>query len=314
MVNGFIDDALIGDTIGVMVLFGAMSDSLLFVANLLCRAPTEVSRVEAAPQACFQRATNPLSAPWPAADNHGRFPQRFLLSGPQLYTQRLYALLQGQVYTSLKEGAIPRLWGNAASQPTYQQWQQLLRQEAYLAVKQRGDRPLGVLLGDSLSLWFPSDLLPPNKIWLNQGISGENTQQILARLDSLQGLPVDTIYLMAGVNDFKQGIAETVFLDNMRALIRGLRCQHPNATIVLQSLLPTNHDYLQGERVIRLNQQIQAIARQEGANYLNLYPLFAAANGTLRPELSTDGLHLSRTGYDIWQGAMQNLENCLNQN
>jgi lysophospholipase L1-like esterase len=244
---------------------------------------------------------------WQRASNENLRP-----SGSQIYAQRLNALLQGQIQTNLKESASVRLWTTASPQPTYQQWQQLLRQEAYLVSKQARQAPLGILLGDSLSMWFPNELLPTNQIWLNQAISGENTGQILARLGHLDYLQPDTIYLMAGVNDLKQGISETTVLNNLRSIIRHLRCSHPNTVIVVQSLLPTNYPYLSGERANRINQQLKAIAAAEGANYLNLYPLFADGKGVLRQELSTDGLHLSRAGYAIWQSVLQGLEDCLN--
>ncbi|ANV86516.1 hypothetical protein AWQ22_02975 [Picosynechococcus sp. PCC 7117] len=292
----------------------AMSEPLFLVANLLCRTPTAVHSVKAiAPQTCVQRASNPTATNlWATATPQYLASPRFR-SGAQLYTFRLNALLRGQIQTALKAGASTRLWTNGAPQPTYQQWQQLLSQEVHLAAQYQGRQSLGILLGDSLSLWFPNDLLPASKIWLNQGISGENTSQILARLGTLHGLQADTIYLMAGVNDLKQGVSETTVLNNLRAIIRQLRCQHPESVIVVQSLLPTNHGYLRKDRAIRINQQLQAIASQEGVNYLNLYPLFTDANGGLRSELTTDGLHLSDAGYAQWQGALQRLEDCLAQ-
>ncbi|WP_157094690.1 GDSL-type esterase/lipase family protein [Picosynechococcus sp. PCC 7003] len=291
-----------------------MSEPLFLVANLLCRTPTAINSIAAiAPQTCVQRASNPTGTNlWATATPQYLSSPRFR-SGAQLYTFRINALLRGQIQTALKEGASTRLWTNGALQPTYQQWQQLLSQEVNLAAKYQGRQSLSVLLGDSLSLWFPNDLLPASKIWLNQGISGENTSQILARLGTLNGLQPDTIYLMAGVNDLKQGVSEMTLLNNLRAIIHQLRCQHPETVIIVQSLLPTNHHYLRKDRAIRINQQLQAIATQEGVNYLNLYPLFTDANGGLRLELTTDGLHLSDAGYVQWQGALQRLEDCLTQ-
>ncbi|MEB3226172.1 MAG: GDSL-type esterase/lipase family protein [Synechococcus sp.] len=292
-----------------------MSEPLFLVANLLCRAPVDNIQAEViAPQTCLQMAVQPTVGDLWRTGSHSYPRSTSPRSGPQLYAQRLNALLQGQIQTSVKAGAsVPELWTSASPQPTYQQWQQLLNQEAHLVAKQARQDPLGILVGDSLSMWFPNDLLPSNKIWLNQGISGENTGQILARLGYLNGIQAQSIYLMAGVNDFKQGIPEMTVLNNIRSMIRYLRCYHPEAVIVVQSLLPTNYAYLQGEKATYLNRQLQAIATEEGANYLNLYPLFADRRGALRRELSTDGLHLNRAGYEIWRQALQNLENCLDE-
>ena len=64
---------------------------------------------------------------------------------------------------------------------TYQQWIAVLEQEAAAAIENPPER-LDILAGDSLSLWFPSDLLPADRSWLNQGISGEISAGLLSRL------------------------------------------------------------------------------------------------------------------------------------
>ena len=54
-----------------------------------------------------------------------------------------------------------------------------------------------------------------------------------------------------------------------------------------------------------------AMAQYEGANYLNLYPLFQDRENNLAQELTTDGIHLSRQGYQVWQTALQKAESLL---
>ena len=66
--------------------------------------------------------------------------------------------------------------------------------------------------------------------------------------------------------------------------------------------------YLSPERAMRLNKQLQAIAAQENAGYLNLHALFVDGQGKMRQDLTTDGLHLNRQGYKVWQQAMQQAE------
>jgi hypothetical protein len=53
-------------------------------------------------------------------------------------------------------------------QLTYKQWVALLGQEAKVAAESH-PKKLMVLAGDSLSLWFPPELLPSGNVWLNQG-------------------------------------------------------------------------------------------------------------------------------------------------
>jgi lysophospholipase L1-like esterase len=229
-------------------------------------------------------------------------------SNAEMFNQRKNALKEGQLYTRLKGNAVSTV-GAIATQPSYEDWQQLLKQEAKSIAAGQGSNRLGVLVGDSLSMWFPSDLLPQGKLWLNQGISGENTSQILQRLGALDDVRAETIYVMAGVNDLKQGATDATVLNNSRAIIRRLKYEHPNATIVVQSLLPTRQAYLSPERAVRLNEKLQAIAQQEAAGYLNLHRLFVDYEGKMRADLTTDGIHLNRQGYEVWQQAMQQAEN-----
>lgn len=197
----------------------------------------------------------------------------------------------------------------------YQQWVSLLQQEALAAAENPPDH-LAVLLGDSISLWFPPDLLPPERNWLNQGISGDTTDRLQARLNLLDPVRPQTIVLMIGINDLIWGAEDGAILTRYRQIVRYLRQTHPAAQIVVQSILPHAAEQatwegrdrllaLPNARIQALNQELMAIAQSEGAYYLDLYPLFANADGHLKMALSTDGLHLNPQGYLVWRAALQ---------
>ena len=231
-------------------------------------------------------------------------------SGSQLYLQRVAALKAGKLYTRLPSNSFEFLWakgtntGTPLQQPTHEQWKLLLEQEAKAVTKGQGSNRLAILVGDSLSLWFPSQWLPYGQLWLNQGISGENSGQILKRLSAFAKTRPDTIYVMAGTNDLRQGASDRVILDNIRQIVRRLRSNHPQAQVVVQSILPTRLSAIPNQRIYNLNQQIAAIAQQEGTGFLNLYSLFADEQGQLQQDLTTDGIHLSHRGYQVWQEAL----------
>jgi lysophospholipase L1-like esterase len=119
----------------------------------------------------------------------------------------------------------------------YQQWVALLEQEAEVMVEQKPE-DLAILLGDSISLWFPNEMLPSQRTWLNQGISGETTAGLLNRLDVLDQTQPDIIFLMIGINDIIRGVTDETILANQRLIIRYLRRNHPQAKIIVQSILP----------------------------------------------------------------------------
>jgi len=240
------------------------------------------------------------------------------VSGSQLYRQRLAALQAGTIYTRLSSNSFQSLWANEPlteapplQKPTYGQWKHLLEEEARAISVGQGANKLAILVGDSLTMWFPSARLPHGQIWLNQAISGENSSQILQRLPAFSQTRPSTIYVMAGTNDLRQGVTDQIILNNLRQIVLRLRQKHPQSQVILQSILPTRLPEIPQQRIHNLNQQIAVIAQQEGAGYLNLYTLFTDEQGQLRQELTTDGIHLTPRGYQVWQGALQYAETVM---
>jgi lysophospholipase L1-like esterase len=231
--------------------------------------------------------------------------ERRLASGSQLYLQRLAALRVGQVYTHLPFDSFQSDWAKPSSQPTYEQWKDLLAQEAKAVAVGQGSSRLSILVGDSLSQWFPSEQLPKGQFWLNQGISGDTSSGILQRLSVFSQTRPQAVYVMAGINDLRRGATDETILNNIHQIIGNLQQSHPHAQIVVESILPTRLPAIGNSRIRYLNRQIAALTRQEGVEYLNLHPLFTDFDGNLRQNLTTDGLHLSQRGYQIWQWALQ---------
>lgn len=200
-------------------------------------------------------------------------------------------------------------------QLNYQQWVDILKQEANVAAEKRPQR-LSIMAGDSLSLWFPVELLPEDRNWLNQGISGETSRGLLQRLNLFDKTQPETIFVMIGINDLIRGVNDEVILDNQRQILRYLRKTHPKTKIFVQSILPHGAEEATWEgrekllaipnsRIQKLNQQLQSIATKQSVKYLDLYPLFTNQKGNIRSEFTTDGLHLSPAGYVVWRTALQ---------
>jgi lysophospholipase L1-like esterase len=215
------------------------------------------------------------------------------------------ALRQGKTYTRLPSSSFYEAWANATEQPTYEQWMGLLQREAQSMAKGQGKNRLTVLVGDSISQWYPIEQLAGDRFWLNQGISGDMTAGILRRLSAFDQTRPDRIYVMAGVNDLKNGRSDREILDNLQQMMQRLRRVHPQAQIVFQSILPTRWANISSDRTTQLNLKLAALAQQEGVSYLDLTPNFADSEGKLRRELTTDGLHLSPVGYVVWGEVMQ---------
>lgn len=197
---------------------------------------------------------------------------------------------------------------------SYDQWVAQLKREADAAAEKKPQR-LSVLAGDSISLWFPPELLPPGRVWLNQGISGETSEGLLKRLTLFDRTEPETVFVMIGINDLIRGVADDTILNNQRLIIQDLRSVHPYTQIVVQSILPHSGSKatwegrerllaIPNERIRRLNKELAAIAAEQGVEYLDLYPLFADSQGNLPMSFSTDGLHLNPQGYLVWRSAL----------
>lgn len=224
---------------------------------------------------------------------------------------------------------VPTAASGQRRQLTYEQWVALLGQEAKVAAETH-PKQLTILAGDSLSLWFPPELLSPEQSWLNQGISGETSIGLLRRLKLFDQTQPDTVFVMIGINDLIRGSSGETLLANYREIVLHLKAAHPQAQIVVQSILPhagsrllrspigsaSQHGYqavpresplalVSNDYIQKLNQALAAIAAEEGVDYLELYPYFTDSNGDLSAELSTDGLHLSVKGYQVWRSRLQ---------
>jgi lysophospholipase L1-like esterase len=197
----------------------------------------------------------------------------------------------------------------------YQQWVDILKREAKVTAEKKPQK-LTVLAGDSLSLWFPTELLPEDRNWLNQGISGETSDGLLKRLDLFDRTKPEVIFVMIGINDLIRGAADETILDNLRQIMGHLQKAHPQGQIVVQSILPHGGKKstwegkekllaIPNSRIRQLNQQLQDISNKQGVKYLDLHLLFSDKEGNLRQEFTTDGLHLSPEGYLVWRSALQ---------
>ena len=162
-----------------------------------------------------------------------------------------------------------------------------------------------VFLGDSIieqgqwDGWFPA--LPT----LTRGIGGESIADVAARLGSALHAP-RAVVLMIGTNDVHEArnsadIAAAAI--RMKTLVEAIRQAAPEVVLVVNSIAPRTLHYQ--ERIVAFNAELVRIAAAADAQYLDLWPAMAGPDGAIRPELTTDGLHLTAQGYAVWAEALQ---------
>ena len=169
-----------------------------------------------------------------------------------------------------------------------------------------------VMLGNSLTDGCEFNELLGNRHIKNRGIVGDIVQGLIDRIDPIiKGQP-RKLFIMSGVNDISHDVDADSIARAMEKLIVMVKKGSPRTKIYLQSLLPFNNDVrewklLKGREhvVVEANLLLEQVARRQGVQWINLYPLFADENGRLRADLTNDGLHLMGKGYLIWRDAIR---------
>jgi len=168
-----------------------------------------------------------------------------------------------------------------------------------------GDESATVLLGDSLTRSFPTDLLsrPP---YLNWGVGGDFAASLLLRLEPLEVVKPRIVLLMIGINDIIANESMPTIQDNYRTIVRSIRRHCPDSKLYVQSCLPTAFhsgmlaDNSQtNQRVIELNLFLTSLCVEFEADYVDLYPVFER-HGQMRADTTNDGIHLNTFGYELW--------------
>jgi len=150
----------------------------------------------------------------------------------------------------------------------------------------------------------------------NFGWGGDTTRNVLWRLEygELDDVHPRVIVLLAGTNDVgsrppADEAAGNRLVDEVSgglgAILDRMREKAPGATIILMGLFPRNDNPAALPVIRRINARLAALADGDRVRYLDIGGRLADADGRLRQEVSGDGLHLSRAGYQIWAGALR---------
>ena len=167
-----------------------------------------------------------------------------------------------------------------------------------------------VFHGDSITDGWRLNEYFPGMDFVNRGISGQITGEMLGRMqaDVIAHKP-QAMLILAGTNDIARGVpVETI--ENNLTMIADL-CEFHKIKVILASILPVS-DYHQDKNprfamtgtrppaVIRqLNAWMATFAKQRGFTYLNYYDAMVDPSGFLKAELADDGLHPNPAGYRV---------------
>ena len=163
-----------------------------------------------------------------------------------------------------------------------------------------------IMLGNSLqnnALW--TELFPMGYV-VNRGISGDVIDGVHQRIDEIVGDHPDKIFLITGTNDLVNDPDVTALqvYDRYEKLIVDIQEQLPETELYVQSMLPINpkSKFYEGfnERAAEINKLLEAGAGRYGYFFLDIAKVLSDEKGDLREDCTTDGIHLSASGYFYW--------------
>ena len=131
----------------------------------------------------------------------------------------------------------------------------------------------------------------------NHGVYGQRTEEIAARLEAcVVGSAV--LVVQGGINDIAQSRPVEPAAENLRAMVRHGR--ELGLGVVLADVLPWNNGWPGAEpQIRRLNELVEAVAREEGVTLLPFHDTLQDPDrpGRMREEWTVEGDHPSVTGY-----------------
>jgi lysophospholipase L1-like esterase len=167
-----------------------------------------------------------------------------------------------------------------------------------------------VFIGDSITdYWKLADYFP-GKAYINRGIDGQSTSQMLVRFrQDILELHPNVLIVLAGTNDVAGVTGRTRTEDieaNYVSMAELARLHH--IRVVFASLLPVNNytdDAKESfalrprERILALNAWLKDYCAKNGLVYLDYFSAMVDDKGMLKRELSDEGLHPNAAGYKV---------------
>lgn len=163
-----------------------------------------------------------------------------------------------------------------------------------------------VFLGDSITFREDWNVLFGVTNIANAGVSGNTTDDVLTRLDSVIIAKPQKLFLMIGINDLLRGNDVSHVLINYEKILSEIRSQSPGTEIFVQSVLPVNNDVLtygtvDSRSIIDINSRLESMTDEKKIFFVDLYPDFCGADNKLYFAYAPDGLHPNAHGYAVWK-------------
>ncbi len=167
-----------------------------------------------------------------------------------------------------------------------------------------------VFFGDSITDLWKLETYFPGKPYINRGIGGQTTPQMLVRFrQDVIDLHPKVVVILAGTNDIAGNTGPMLNEDieaNLATMAELARIH--DVRLVFSSILPVHNYTPQSqelfaerprERILELNGWLKDYCAKNGLVYLDYFSAMVDDKGMLKRELADDGLHPDDAGYKI---------------
>jgi acyl-CoA thioesterase-1 len=167
-----------------------------------------------------------------------------------------------------------------------------------------------VFYGDSITDAWHLDQYFPNKGYINRGISGQTTSQMLVRFrQDVIDLKAAAVVVLAGTNDIA-GNTGPISIENIEenyATLAELARVH-GIQMIFSSVIPVHNYTPQSQapfaqrdpaKILALNAWLKSYCAANNLVYVDYFDAMVDEHGLLRKELANDGLHPVDAGYRI---------------
>ena len=167
-----------------------------------------------------------------------------------------------------------------------------------------------VFFGDSITdMWNLAEYFP-GKPYINRGLSGQTTPQMLLRFrKDVIALAPKVVVILAGTNDIA-GNTGPMSLEDIDANYASMAdlAKANCINVVFASILPV-HNYTpesqdffaqrSPQKIVELNRWLKSYCVDHGDLYLDYFSAMLDEKGLLKRDLAEDGLHPNKAGYSI---------------
>ena len=167
-----------------------------------------------------------------------------------------------------------------------------------------------IFFGDSITDSWHLEEYFPAKPYINRGISGQTTPQMLLRFrQDVIDLQPSVVIILAGTNDIA-GNTGPMSLEEIEANYKSVTelARAHKISVVFSSVLPV-HNYTpesqytfplrSPEKILELNQFLRHYCEAGNCVYVDYFNAMVDNKGLLKKELAEDGLHPNAAGYKV---------------